>query len=306
MSETRDVTGTESEQRVAERYARAARAREEKLCCAVDYRPEYLDPIPAAVIERDYGCGDPSRYVRPGDRVLDLGSGGGKICFIAAQIAGAGGSVLGIDMNREMLALARGAAPVVAERIGYANVRFARARIQDLALDIARLETRLARDPVASGEALAELERWQDEERAHRPLVPDDSVDLVVSNCVLNLVREDHKSDLLREIGRVVRPGGRIAISDIVSDRPVPASLQSDAELWSGCVSGAFEASELIEGLGRVGFEALAFDKWEEEPFRVVEGITFRSVTVTGVRPGGIPTDAEDDACCGPASASSG
>src|SRR5262249_12476820 len=101
------------ESAVRQRYSDAAKAREASLCCPVDYDPRYLRAIPEEVIERDYGCGDPSRHVREGDVVLDLGSGGGKICFIAAQIVGPRGRVIGIDMNDDMLALARRSAPVV-------------------------------------------------------------------------------------------------------------------------------------------------------------------------------------------------
>ncbi len=122
----------EVERIVRERYATGARQREESLCCPVDYDPRYLEVIPQEVLERDYGCGDPSRHVREGDTVLDLGSGGGKIGFIAAQIAGPRGRVIGVDMNEEMLALARTAAPEVARRTGYANVSFHRGSIQDL------------------------------------------------------------------------------------------------------------------------------------------------------------------------------
>jgi SAM-dependent methyltransferase len=108
----------DSEHAVRERYAAAARVREAALCCPVDYDPRWLAAIPPEVIERDYGCGDPSRWVRAGDTVLDLGSGGGKICFIAAQVAGKEGRVIGVDVNPEMLALARGAAPRVAAKVG--------------------------------------------------------------------------------------------------------------------------------------------------------------------------------------------
>ena len=99
--------------------------------------------IPQEVIERDYGCGDPSQYLRAGETVLDLGSGTGKICFIAAQVVGPKGRVIGVDMTDEMLDVARRNAPVVAERIGYANVEFRKGRIQDLALDLERLDAAL-------------------------------------------------------------------------------------------------------------------------------------------------------------------
>src|SRR6266446_521492 len=91
---------------VNERYGQAAKDREPKLCCPVEYDPKLLDVIPAEINERDYGCGDPSAFVREGDVVLDLGSGGGKICYIAAQIVGPKGQVIGVDANNEMLALA--------------------------------------------------------------------------------------------------------------------------------------------------------------------------------------------------------
>ena len=97
----------DAEQAVRARYTAAAREREPALCCPVEYDPRHLEVIPAEVLERDYGCGDPSRWVREGDTVLDLGSGAGKICFIAAQIAGPNGRVIGIDATEDMLALAR-------------------------------------------------------------------------------------------------------------------------------------------------------------------------------------------------------
>ena len=94
------------EEAVRDRYAKAAIERQPELCCPVDYDRRYLEVIPQEVLEKDYGCGDPSPFVRQGDTVLDLGCGGGKICYIAAQIAGPGGSVIGVDFNDPMLALA--------------------------------------------------------------------------------------------------------------------------------------------------------------------------------------------------------
>src|SRR5919109_574756 len=95
------------EDAVRERYGAGAKTVEPALCCPVSYDPKYLAAIPDEVIERDYGCGDPTPYVRPGDTVLDLGAGGGKVCFIAAQVASPSGRVIGVDCNPDMLALAR-------------------------------------------------------------------------------------------------------------------------------------------------------------------------------------------------------
>ncbi len=269
------------EEAVHERYAAAAARLEPALCCPVEYDPRHLEVIPAEVLERDYGCGDPSRWVRAGDTVLDLGSGAGKICFIAAQIAGPDGRVIGIDATEDMLALARQARHHVAEALGYANVEFRRGRIQDLDLDLDRLEAWLREHPVRDVSSLAALESHKEALRREAPLVADASVDLVVSNCVLNLVREADKSRLIREIFRVLKPGGRIAISDIVSDKPVPAHLKADPELWSGCISGAFQERELLGAFEAAGFRGIRVETRAEEPFAVVEGIEFRSVTVT-------------------------
>src|SRR5438874_10663212 len=133
---------------VRERYTAGAKSPEAELCCPVNYESEYLKVIPSEVIERDYGCGNPSKYLREGETVLDLGSGTGKICFIAAQIVGPRGKVIGIDMTDEMLAVARSNAPIVAERIGYSNVEFRKGRIQDLGLDVDLLDAELKRRPI--------------------------------------------------------------------------------------------------------------------------------------------------------------
>ena len=89
------------------RYASAAREKEESLCCPARYSPQFLKVIPREILDRDYGCGDPTPYVRQGDTVLDLGSGGGKVCYILSQVVGSQGQVIGVDCNPDMLALAR-------------------------------------------------------------------------------------------------------------------------------------------------------------------------------------------------------
>jgi arsenite methyltransferase len=269
------------ESAVRDRYSAASQAREESLCCPVDYDPQYLKIIPDEVIERDYGCGDPSRYVREGDVVLDLGSGGGKICFIAAQIVGPKGRVIGVDMNDDMLELARRSAPIIAERLGYANVEFRRGKIQDLDLDMDQVEHHLRERPIRSAADLLAFDELRSNLRTRSPMIPDESVDVVVSNCVLNLVQPGDKPRLIREIFRVLKRNGRIAISDIVSDEVVPQELQDDPNLWSGCVSGAFQENEILQALEEAGFHGIRIDKWDATPFRVVSGIEFRSVTIT-------------------------
>ena len=265
---------------VRERYAAGAKEREEALCCPVEYDTDLLKAIPEDVLARDYGCGDPSRYARPGETVLDLGSGGGKICFIAAQIVGPEGKVIGVDMTAEMLDLARKSAPEVAKAIGYANVAFKRGNIQDLRTDLDRLDKILAADPPASADEYASTQAKIQELREKSPLIADNSIDLVVSNCVLNLVGDDEKRQLFAEIHRVLKPGGRIAISDIVSDEPSPDHLKADPELWSGCVSGALQEHEFVRALEDAGFYGIAIDKRDDEPWRIVEGIEYRAVTV--------------------------
>src|SRR5204862_3975529 len=182
------IQATGKETVVRQRYATGANERADKLCCPVEYDSEYLKVIPPEVIERDYGCGDPSRYLREGETVLDLGSGTGKICFIAAQIVGPKGKVIGVDMTDEMLEVARRNAPIVAERLGYANVEFRKGRIQDLALDLELLDRELKAQPIIGAASYLAAEQVADDLRTRQPLVASNSIDVVVSNCVLNLV----------------------------------------------------------------------------------------------------------------------
>lgn len=272
------------ESQVKARYADAANEQEPALCCPVDYDAELLKILPQEIIDKDYGCGDPSRYVKEGDVVLDLGSGGGKICYMAAQLVGVGGRVIGVDMTDDMLALARRYQPEMAEKIGEDRVEFHKGNIQDLALDLDVFEAYLAENPVNT---VADYQRgleWQQQQRSARPMIADGSVDLVVSNCVLNLVSDEHKQQMISEIYRVLAPGGRIAISDIVSDERVPQHLKDDPDLWSGCISGAFQESDFLQAVTDAGFFGAKYDKWDAEPWQTVEGIEFRSVTLTATK----------------------
>ncbi len=275
MSDTSKV-----EHAVKERYSRAASAKEDALCCPVEYEQRYLDAIPKEILERDYGCGDPSKHLRPGETVLDLGCGGGKICYIAAQVVGAEGKVIGVDMNDEMLDLARRYRQEIGDRLGYHNVAFHKGKIQDLALDYGKLEQYLADHPVTTASELEALESWKEDQRRNHPMVPKASVDVVVSNCVLNLVRPQDKTELFREMHRVLRKGGRAVISDIVSDEDVPGYLQADAELWSGCLSGAFREDLFLTAFEEAGFYGIQVLKRDEKPWQTIEGIEFRAVTV--------------------------
>jgi arsenite methyltransferase len=268
------------ESAVKEAYAEGAERRVEALCCPVDYDPQYLEVIPDEVIERDYGCGDPSSYLKEGETVLDLGSGTGKICFIASQVVGPEGRVIGVDMTPEMLEVARRNAPEVAELVGYANVEFRRGRIQDLALDLDRLDEALAADPVTGVDEFFAAQGMADDLRRTEPLVEDNSIDVVVSNCVLNLVDGRDKPTLFREIFRVLRRGGRAVISDIVSDELVPEPMRNDPELWSGCISGALTEEGFLAAFEDAGFYGIRIRVRQAEPWRTVEGIEFRSVTV--------------------------
>ena len=270
---------------ILERYSEGAKQRQASLCCPVSYDNTLLAMLPDEIIERDYGCGDPSRYVQEGDVVLDLGSGGGKICYMAAQLVGKSGQVIGIDMNDDMLALARSYQDEMAQRLCGDRVRFVKGTIQDLALNIAALDDYLETHPVNSHADYTALRNWESRQRHESPLIADSSIDLVISNCVLNLVADHEKQQLLREIFRVLKPGGRVAISDIVSDRAIPGTMKEDPELWSGCISGAFHETAFLNAFTDAGFMATKYDKWDTDPWQTINGIAFRSVTLTAIKP---------------------
>lgn len=265
---------------VIARYTDAARNKDALCCPPPSYDPRLLAAIPARVMERDYGCGDPTVHVRPGETALDLGSGAGKAVFLLSQIVGPMGRVIGVDMNDDMLTLARGATSEFVTNVGYDNVSFKKGRIQDLALDLDLVDAELGANPPRSASELASLEARLETLRAEKPLIADGSVDVVVSDCVLNLVKPGDKTKLFREIHRVLRRGGRAIISDIVSDEDVPAHLMADPELWTGCVSGAMREDLFLQAFTDAGLYGVEVVARDGKPWRTVEGVEFRSVTV--------------------------
>jgi ubiquinone/menaquinone biosynthesis C-methylase UbiE len=285
IERTAKKTVLDVERVVRERYSAAARDKEACLCTAVGYDPRLLDSLPAEIVERDYGCGDPTRWIKRGENVLDLGCGAGKVCYIAAQIVGPIGRVIGIDRNDEMLAVARRHQHAIADRLGFANTCFFKGSIQDLALDLDRWDDYLRENHVESANDWLRAEAEAERMRRERPMAPDGSIDVVVSNCVLNLVGESDRRRLFDELFRVLKRGGRAVISDIVADRTVPRRLKEDPKLWSGCVSGAFVEGEFVAAFARAGFEPVGIIERQAAPWRVVEGVEFRSVTVRAEKP---------------------
>jgi ubiquinone/menaquinone biosynthesis C-methylase UbiE len=269
------------EQTVLQRYEAGAQEPQAALCCPTDgYDSRYLDILPAEIIEKDYGCGDPTRYVNAGETVVDLGSGAGKNCYIIAQKVGATGRVIGVDFNDEMLGLSRKYLGAIAAQVGYQNVSFVKGKIQDLALDLDAVQAWLAQHPVTEVGQLSALEAECDRLRQQQPLIASDSVDVVVSNCVLNLVRPQDKAQLFQEIFRVLKRGGRAVISDIVCDEYPTAEILNDPELWSGCIAGAFREDEFLERFEQAGFHGIEILARQPEPWQVIQGIEFRSLTV--------------------------
>jgi SAM-dependent methyltransferase len=180
------------------------------------YGAEEAGAVPSGAMAVSLGCGNPTALaeLRPGETVLDLGSGGGIDVLLSARRVGPTGFAYGLDMTDEMLALAeRNRAEAGAE-----NVRFLKGTIESIPL-------------------------------------PDASVDVLISNCVINLSAD--KGKVLREAFRVLRPGGRFAVSDVVAQGAIPASIRRDMESWSGCIAGALEEGEYRRLLGEAGFDGI-------------------------------------------------
>jgi arsenite methyltransferase len=177
------------------------------------YSAQELTDLPESVTDVALGCGNPTAIaeLKPGEVVLDLGSGGGIDCFLAARQVTPQGRVIGLDMTPEMVKLAR----QNAKKVGATNVEFRYGEMEDM------------------------------------PLL-DESVDVIISNCVINLSPD--KDKVFSEAYRVLRPGGRLAISDIVTYGPLPEVVRSNLEAWAGCVAGALDETDYLDKMRQAGF----------------------------------------------------
>jgi arsenite methyltransferase len=222
------MSDTNIQEAVKEKYGAAAKqvSAGKTACCGGGAELSGCDPItrnlyneseksalPADAVAASLGCGNPTALaeLKPGEIVLDLGSGGGIDVLLSARRVGPTGKAYGVDMTDEMLALAR----ENQRKAGAQNVEFLKGTIENIPL-------------------------------------PENSVDVIISNCVINLSGD--KDRVIREAFRVLKPGGRFAVSDVVVRGEVPADIQKSMELWVGCMAGALQESEYLQKLQAAGF----------------------------------------------------
>ncbi|HSR35952.1 MAG TPA: DUF5714 domain-containing protein, partial [Desulfurivibrionaceae bacterium] len=240
------LAGDQGHRTVREFYAQAAVQANTEI--ANPFAPEQATAlfIPLASRQRSYGCGSPvsDATLAPGETLVDLGSGSGVECFLAAEKVGPQGRVYGIDMTEEMLALARASQLEVSQRLGYDNLEFRKGFLEAL--------------PLESGCA-----------------------DVVISNCVINLSPDKRRT--FHEIFRVLRPGGRLVISDIVTDETIPVAIKNNAQFRGECLGGAMQQEELMAMLRAAGFEGTRLIK--RFPYRRVGGVPFYSLTYCAWKP---------------------
>jgi SAM-dependent methyltransferase len=281
-----EIMESSVQEQVKEKYGSAARAVAEsgsvQACCDPSlrccdpittnlYSADQTGAIPEKAIQASLGCGNPTALIdlKPGDIVLDLGSGGGIDVLLSAKRVGPTGKAYGLDMTDDMLALAR----ENQKQAGVANVEFLKGEMENIPL-------------------------------------PDNSVDVIISNCVINLSAD--KDRVLREAFRVLKPGGRFAVSDVVTRGEINAEIRQSVLLWVGCIAGALAEEEYRAKLSAAGFMQI-----EIEPTRIyrvedarefladagvdVDAIApqvdgkFMSALVRAVKPVG-----RENACCGP------
>ncbi len=226
-------------------YAEAAEKPQPGLCCPKDYHTEWTGHIPSDAFGHNYGCGSPvmKSDISNGEHVVDLGSGVGIDCFVAAKFVGATGKVIGVDMTDEMLAKANTYKKGVASNLGYDVVEFRKGNIESIPIE-------------------------------------DNFADLIVSNCVINLSPD--KKKVFTEMARVLKDGGRIIISDIVSDRDILPEDRDDKQKWAECYTGSLSAEaflKLFKDVGLIAISQISESAWEE-----VNGYHFTSLTVAGYK----------------------
>lgn len=209
---------------VREFYGQAAQTPQADLCCPTTFDAADIAHIPQDVIDRFYGCGSPvsAANPQPGEVYVDLGSGAGIDCFIAAKRVGPAGRVIGVDMTDQMLEVARANGPAVAQALGYDVVAFRKGYLEEIPID------------------------------SH-------TADLVTSNCVINLSPD--KPKVFAEIWRVLKDHGRAVIADIVSEREVPPRLKVNEQLWGECLVGSLTEEQFVAMLEQAGFYGLSVMK---------------------------------------------
>ena len=231
-------------------YSEAAVSTKEDILNPACYPPDMMAHIPEDLRFRGYGCGSPVLDAQPqsGQTVVDLGCGRGVECFLAARAVGPDGRVIGIDMLDPMLAIARAGAARVADNLGFKNMTFEKGYLEQLPLD-------------------------------------DDVADLILSNCVLNLSSDKRRT--FAEILRVLKPGGRVVVSDVVTETVPAAAILNDDILRGECIAGAMSHRDLVGLLDETGFGS--FRMLKRVPYRDVRGHRFYSMTYEALKPAASP-----------------
>jgi MoaA/NifB/PqqE/SkfB family radical SAM enzyme/SAM-dependent methyltransferase len=240
------LPGHDARAQINQVYTKAAETTQEDIRNPISYAERWVQHIPKTMRYRSYGCGSPvlEADIQPGETVLDLGSGTGIECFIASKITGRRGRVIGIDMGDAMLAAAKKTKALVIQNLQYDNVEFKKSFMETL--------------PLA-----------------------DASVDLVVSNCVLNLSPD--KRRVFSEILRVLKPGGRLLISDITCGEDIPLAIKYNETLRGECIGGALKYHDLFGLLNDLGFSHSRIVNGY--PYRTVKGYDFYSITYQAIKP---------------------